>query len=251
MRSDLFASIAAASLLASPASSFAQSGSPTLDEEAPDADAQIAIDPPLDETPGRIVVMDDPPPPPPTPPDIGLGDCTFFPDPACPHSLISELGFGFGQNLSNIPPQLFVARTFLEFGYLTPIPLPDGFDDLHFGPVFSLAIETSDLPFSWVAGPRLRARYFVGGTHFVVEHSIGPQFQRFVYHDALETGTRVGFAADLSFGYRGIVGPWAELSALGDPGGNDGSKLQWIVGLRANLVGWAIAIGGITKAFGR
>jgi hypothetical protein len=89
----------------------------------------------------------------------------------------------------------------------------------------------------------MRARYFVGGTEFVLEGAFGPEFQRFAYTGARETGTRVGAVTEFAFGWRGIVGPFAQLAALHDLGGNDGTDLRWLAGIRANLLGWGYAFG--------
>jgi len=212
-------------------------------------------DPPNEPTaeryhPGMLVAAEEPaglppePPPPSEPVDTDLGNCTLFPDPACRHSLVVELGVALGERRSNLPPLLLV-RSFLEVGFLTAVRLPG--QHLHLGPVFALAVETGPVSVAWVASPRVRARYFAGGTHFVIEHALGPQFQRFAYHDALETGTRAGIAADISFGYGGIIGPLGELSALADLGGNDGVQLAYVAGLRFNVTALALGLSGIGK----
>jgi hypothetical protein len=175
------------------------------------------------------------PPPERTPP--GLGDCTFLSEPVCPLSLVAELGMAGGQSQSNVGLKDY-GHFFLETGVLARTP---GIRDLHIGPVFELAVEVNDIAVAWTASPRMRARYFVAGTELVLEGGFGPGFQRFAYTSALETGTRVGAVTDFSFGWRGIVGPFAQLGALHDVGGNDGTDLRWLAGIRANLLGWGYA----------
>jgi hypothetical protein len=142
-------------------------------------------------------------------PPPGLGDCTFFSEAICPLSLVAELGMAGGQSQSNVGLKDY-GHFFADVGFLARTP---GVRDLHIGPVF------------------------------ILEGSFGPGFQRFAYTNALETGTRVGAVTDFSFGWRGIVGPFAQLDALHDLGGNDGTDLRWMAGLRANLLGWAYALG--------
>ncbi len=198
------------------------------------------------EAPPLVVAADTAPPPPPvvSPPPpprrLDLGECTFLSDRSCDLSLVAELGMGGGQSLSNLGLKDF-GHFFLEGGLLIPTR---GARDLHIGPVFELAVEVQQVTVAWVASPRVRARYFAGGSEMVLEGSFGPAFQRFAYHDGLETGTRAGVATDFSFGYRGVAGPWAQLSALGDLGGNDRTDLRWVAGIRANLAGWAFALSG-------
>lgn len=183
----------------------------------------------------RPAVAHEPPPPPPP----GLGDCTFLSEPVCPLSLVAALGMGGGQSESNVGLKDY-GHFFLEAGLVVRTP---GVRDLHIGPVVELAVEVNDIAVAWIASPRMRARYFAGGTAFILEGSFGPAFQRFGYTGALETGTRVGAVTDFSFGWRGIVGPFAQLGALHDVGGNDGTDLRWTAGIRANLLGWAYALG--------
>jgi hypothetical protein len=130
-------------------------------------------------------------------------------------------------------------RAFTELGYLTQVTR-----DLHLGPVLTAAIATHTIYFDWQFSPRARLRWFVGGTHFVVEHAAGLDYQGFSYHDGYESGTRLGATGDLGFGYRGIVGPFGFLSALADPTGEANWDLRWGAGLRFNLVALATAIGG-------
>ncbi len=188
----------------------------------------VATEPPAHDP----VAYEKPPP--------GLGDCTFFSEPICPLSLVAELGMAGGQSQSNVGLKDY-GHFFADVGFLARTP---GVRDLHIGPVFELAVEVNDIAVGWMASPRMRARYFAGGTEFILEGSFGPGFQRFAYTNALETGTRVGAVTDFSFGWRGIVGPFAQLDALHDLGGNDGTDLRWMAGLRANLLGWAYAFGG-------
>ena len=54
----------------------------------------------------------------------------------------------------------------------------------------------------------------------------------------------MGAVADFGFGYRGIAGPFAQVSAVEDVAGDSDSDLRWIVGVRGNLIGWGSAFGG-------
>lgn len=207
------------------------------DELAPD-DARQAEPAPLQ------VATAAPPPAPPEPAPTeppGLGDCTFWSEAVCPLSLVTELGIAGGQSDSNVGLKDY-GHFFAGIGFVARTP---GARDLHIGPVFELAVEVNDIAVAWTASPRVRARYFVGGTAFILEGSFGPGFERFAYVDALETGTRVGAVTDFAFGWRGVVGPFAALGALHDVGGNDGTELRWMAGIRANLVGWAYALGTV------
>ncbi len=172
-------------------------------------------------------------------PSPGIGDCMLFPVPECDDTLVVELGMGGGESANNVGVHSLF-RAFVELGYLMPVT-----SDLHIGPTFELSVSTHEIAVDWQAGPRVRARWFVGGTLFVMEHALGLEFQRFSYHDALESGTRVGAVTDFGFGYGGIAGPFLQLSALGDPAGESGADLRWVAGVRANLVGWAAAFGGV------
>jgi hypothetical protein len=172
------------------------------------------------------------------PPVFSLSDCTFFPEPECAESLVIELGIGSGQSVSNLALMTFT-RPQIELGYLRRVAR-----DLHIGPTFELALSHDDVRLAWEASPRVRLRYFAASSYFVIEHAIGLQFQRFGYQQGLETGTRAGVMADASFGFRGIAGPFAQVAALPDLGGNDQTYLHWAAGLRLNLVAWAVVFTG-------
>ncbi len=213
----------------------AEEGAEAAEEAAPKRPLTVAVPPPA------------PPPRAPEPPASsrpGLGDCTFLSEPTCELSLVAEMGLAGGQVSTFGVVPLF--HGFLETGLLVP---SRGTEHLHLGPVFELAVETHEHALAWLGSPRLRLRYFAGGTHFVVEGSAGPQFQRYAMHDVLTTGTRAGFAADFSFGYRGIVGAWIQGAGLRDFAGDSGNELRWVAGLRANLMGWAVALGAMGNAF--
>jgi hypothetical protein len=178
----------------------------------------------------------------PAPSSPGLGDCTFFSEPHCEHSLVVELGMGGGETV-NYAGTFPYFRAFTELGYLRRVTR-----DVHVGPVLTAAIATHSVYFDWQFSPRARLRWFVGGIHFVVEHALGLDYQGFSYHDGYESGTRLGVTGDLSFGYRGMVGPFGFLSALADPSGETDLDLRWGAGLRFNVVALGIALG---SAFSR
>jgi hypothetical protein len=193
----------------------------------------VAVDPKLEEIPQY-----NSPVPAAPPPAFNLSDCTFFPEPECAESVVIELGFAGGQSISNLPLKAFT-RPQIELGYLRRVAR-----DLHLGPTFELALSYDDVRLAWEASPRVRLRYFAASSYFVLEHAIGLQFQRFGYLQGLETGTRAGVMADASLGYRGIAGPFAQLAALADPGGNDQTYLHWAAGIRLNLVAWSVVFTG-------
>lgn len=174
-----------------------------------------------------------------------LGECTFMAEASCPYSLIAELGLAGGQSHSYLGTQGFF-RAFADTGFVFQTR---GVPDLHIGPVFELAIETHEVAYGWTASPHVRARYFAGGSPFVIEASVGPQYQRYVFHDGPESGTRVGVATDLTLGYAGIASAWAQLGALRDFGGPAMDEVRWAAGVRANLLGWAAAIGALGKGW--
>jgi hypothetical protein len=192
----------------------------------------VAVDPTLED----IRQYSSPVPAP--PPVFNLSDCTFFPEPECAESVVIELGFAGGQSVSNLPLKAFT-RPQIEVGYLRRVAR-----DLHVGPTFELAFSYDDVRLAWEASPRVRLRYFAASSYFVLEHAIGLQFQRFGYLQGLETGTRAGVMADASLGYRGIAGPFAQLAALTDLGGNDQTYLHWAAGIRLNLVAWSVVFTG-------
>ncbi len=193
----------------------------------------VAVDPKLEEIPQY-----NSPVPVAPPPVFNLSDCTFFPEPECAESGVIELGFAGGQSISNLPLKAFT-RPQIELGYLRRVAR-----DLHVGPTFELAFSYDDVRLAWEASPRARLRYFAASSYFVLEHAIGLQFQRFGYLQGLETGTRAGVMADASLGYRGIAGPFAQLAALTDLGGNDQTYLHWAAGIRLNLVAWSVVFTG-------
>ncbi len=193
----------------------------------------VAVDSKLEEAPQSTS-----PPSQASEPVLSLSDCTFFPEPECAESLVLELGVGGGQSVSNLALMAF-SRPQIELGYLRKVA-----PDLHLGPTFELALSYDDVRLAWEASPRVRLRYFAASSYFVIEHAIGLQFQRFGYQQGLETGTRAGVMADASFGVRGIAGPFAQVAALTDLGGNDQTYLHWVAGLRLNLVAWAVVFTG-------
>lgn len=175
----------------------------------------------------------------------GLGDCTFMAEARCRYSMIAELGLGGGQTHSYLGTRAFF-HGFAEAGFLFQMR---GAPDLHIGPVFELAIETHEVAYGWTGSPRMRARYFAGGSAFVIEASVGPQYQRYVFHDGPESGTRVGVATDLTLGFSGIAAAWAQVGALRDFGGPAMDEVRWVAGVRANLLGWAAAVGALGKGW--
>jgi hypothetical protein len=177
----------------------------------------------------------------PPPPSPGIGDCMLFPEPHCAHSMVFELGMGGGETV-NYAGTFPYFRAFAEVGYLTQVTR-----DLHVGPVLTAAIATHAIYFDGQLSPRARLRWFVGGTHFVVEHAAGLDYQGFSYHDADESGSRLGVTGDLGFGYRGIVGPFGLLSVLADPSGQADLDLRWGAGLRFNLVALGAALAGLSE----
>lgn len=197
---------------------------------------------PTPEPAHSLEVAADPPKTKPVRDPPGLGTCTFIPEARCTESLVFEISIGGGQIRSDFPEDKTYWLSFTG-GYLKRVA-----PNLEVGPVFELAVSGDEIVNAWNASPTLRARYFVGGSGFVIEHGIGLQFERFGYLRARETGTRVGATTDLGFGFRGIAGPFAQISVLGDPGGNDGRLLHWIAGVRLNLAGLAFAVAG---AFGQ
>ncbi len=183
------------------------------------------------------VARADPPP--------GLGDCTFFPKPACDVSLVAELAVGGGQSHSGAGTRAFFYG-FAETGVLFPVR---GARHLHMGPVFALGIEPNNDGLAWVGNPRIRARWFVGGTDFLMEGGAGLQFRRYIAHEPPPTATHAGLMTELALGYHGIVAAWAEVGGLHDFGGSGRDEARWAAGIRANLVGWAAAFASIADAF--
>ncbi len=184
------------------------------------------------------VATDVRPAPPSELPPLNLAECTFLPEPRCEASIVAELTLAAGGSRTDIGD-----AELIHFTMTGGVLFQTGYTDLHVGPTFELALEAFGPPTGWTAESKVRARYFIAGTHAVVESAIGLAGTHLVYGDgATESGTRLGGVFEMGIGYRGTVGYWGQLGALGDIGGHAGSEFRAVGGIRLNLTGVGLAL---------
>jgi hypothetical protein len=173
--------------------------------------------------------------------DPGFGTCFFLAEPGCRATTVIEFSPAGGVSDSHIGSQS-IFRGVMAVGLLAPVPGTRA--ELHFGPELDLGFDVGESTSDWTVSSKARARWYVAGTLFVIEGSGGLVFERFAFHDALETGTRVGTEWDLALGFGGIVGPFATGAVLGDLTGRTDTNLRLTAGVRMNLMAWAAVLVG-------
>ncbi|MBI3203031.1 MAG: hypothetical protein HYZ29_15945 [Myxococcales bacterium] len=179
------------------------------------------------------------------PVDPGLAECTLFAMSACRRSLIIEAGGGpgaahFGEDPARLPAgSRFVGQYFVAAGFVAQTS-PQS--NTHWGPVIEWAVGLSEVRTDWTLSPSVRLRWFPfagrTGRAFVLEPALGAQLEHFWYLAPLRelgSGTRLGGMGELGLGWRGIIGPWTQLSLLADPFDGHGKEVWFFGGIRFNL----------------
>ncbi|HTJ83387.1 MAG TPA: hypothetical protein VL400_16825 [Polyangiaceae bacterium] len=204
-----------------------------------------------------VVAAPPPPPPPPRPPEKAstpapapapppprnddFFECTFLPEAGCTASGFIELSPQGGITDSYVGSEP-IFRGVAAIGFLVPIRHTRG--QLHLGPELDLGFDLAESTTDWDIAGKIRARWFVLGSDFVVEGGTGFVAERFAFTGGTETGVRESIEWDMGFGYKGIAGPFGSAAILGDPTGQSGTLLRATVGVRLNLVAWAAIFAG-------
>ncbi len=115
--------------------------------------------------------------------------------------------------------------------------------DVHGGPVVEFGVQDGSFMTGFHIVPKLRGRYWLGGSPVSVDVALGPYFGR----GWLDTGnagrSRLGVQIDGGLGLLGTLHLVGGLVATGTPGAPYGSQLQAFVGVRVSLLALIAAVG--------
>jgi hypothetical protein len=168
--------------------------------------------------------------------DFGV-PCVVIGRPGCGTQALLEIGMGWGESSSYVGTQ-WSYRGYLDAGLLVGLG-----DDFQLGPTAELGFDVGRVNSGYTLSPKLRARYWIGGWYIALDGAAGAAFEHFTFDEGTENGTREGVVAELGLSVLGVLGPYAAIYALGDPGGRASHEERWIVGFRGSIASWFAAIG--------
>jgi hypothetical protein len=170
--------------------------------------------------------------------------CVLLPRPGCGTQAHVDLGMGWGESHSYVGTQ-WSYRGSAEAGMLVGVGR-----EWQIGPALEAAFDLGRVNSGWGFVPKVKSRYWIGGWYISLDGAIGWSLERFSFDHGTEAGTRMGLQADLGLTALGLIGPFAHLSALGDPDGIGGSETRWLVGFRAGVLSWAALLSGLGQLDG-
>ncbi len=180
------------------------------------------------ESPSLVAAADPLPPAPRDAPPHANSDaedpskCLFLPEPDCRVSPVAEFSLQGGISDSSVGVDEPLFHGVGVLGMLVPVRGTRG--QLHLGPEIDLGFDYAGGPTTaWAVSPKVRARWWVDRSLFVIEGGSGPVFERFAVKESPETGVRIGHEWDLAFGFAGVAGPF-------------------VTGVRMNLLAWAAVL---------
>ncbi len=160
--------------------------------------------------------------------------CIFKPQPNCEITPHVELGMGWGESYGDVGWQ-WSYRGFVEVGVLSATDLST---DLHWGAVVDVGFDLGRVTDGWTVSPKVKTRYWLGGSPVNLDWAIGPTFERYQYPQGTDSGTRLGLTTDLSLGVYGIVNVYGSVGRLQDYGGYGDSEIRLLAGVRGTMVMW-------------
>ncbi|NUP07721.1 MAG: hypothetical protein HOW73_16865 [Polyangiaceae bacterium] len=162
----------------------------------------------------------------------GAGDCLLVPEIECKDYPLIEFGMGWGESRSYIGSQ-WSYHGFAEAGYLVTLRAAPHLD---LGGTLQVGFDLGRATSGFTLGPKVRLRYWTGGSAFILEASAGPVVEKFGFDGGTEAGFRIGGMTDFAFGGSGVFGGWASIMGLADPTGEHGAEMRWLLGFRANII---------------
>lgn len=170
--------------------------------------------------------------------------CVVVGRPGCGTQAHVELGMGWGESHSYVGTQ-WSYHGFFEAGVLVGLGR-----DWQLGPVAELGFDTGRVNSGYTLSAKLKGRYWIAGWYVSVDGALGAAFERFVFDDGWEKGTREGLTGELAFTVLGAIGPYVSFNALPDPGGIGATETRWLVGFRGSIASWGLALGAIGEGLG-
>jgi hypothetical protein len=185
---------------------------------------------------GPVVAVEPTAPPEEEDSDFDL-PCIVIGRPGCGTQPLVELGMGWGESSS------YVGTQWSMHGYIDAGLLVGLHDNFQLGPTAELGFDVGRVNSGYTLSTKLRARYWIGGWYVSLDGAAGAAFEHFTFDGGTENGTREGVVAELGLSVLGVLGPYAAVYALGDPGGRGSHEERWIVGFRGSIASWAMGIG--------